>query len=153
MLIPVHHLSIIESFDFGEDDSPLPDLPHVVPIFFVPPLEDAPQNPIMDNLKIEEANLNLPKRTTRVKNRVELSSLKEKLEARRDVLPGSLEEIEKEAEVETIWREATKQKIGVSLCALTGFIISLYGFIEWTALLGQTPNSSRKQGIENRISV
>ena len=84
------------------DSRPLPALPHVKPFFFVPPLEDKPQNPIMDSLKIEEANINLPKRTTRTKSRVETETKD------RGTLPGSVEETKR-----MLWTEAAMQKTQV----------------------------------------
>jgi len=42
---------------------PLEDLPRLAPHFFVPPLENKPQNPIMDILKLEALNSNMPARS------------------------------------------------------------------------------------------
>lgn len=109
-MIPLHHLSDIDSFDFSKDIRTFPVLPHVKPFFFVPPLEDKPQNPIMDNLKIEEANSNMPKRTTRMKIRIETE-----VEDPETSLPWSLEETKRKAEVELLWTGAAKQKTGVNV--------------------------------------
>lgn len=115
-------MSFIISCCFNKNVSPLQDLPHVMPIFFVPPLEDVPQNPIMDNLKIEEANLNLPKRLTRTKNLVE-SDAKDAHEATR---AWSLEEDNrKELKAETLWAEAAKPKVGFSVSTLSAAFYGL----------------------------
>ena len=107
-------LIALPDIDSFENKSSLPVLPHVVPIFFVPPLEDVPQNPIIDNLKIEEANLNLPTRTVR-QIRVE-AQVQHLTDARQSDLHGLIEETEhKTVEVETLWAEAACQKIRVSL--------------------------------------
>jgi hypothetical protein len=120
-MIPLHHLSDIDSFDFSEDIRTFPVLPHVKPFFFVPPLEDKPQNPIMDNLKIEEANINMPKRTTRMKTHIE-TEVKDKPEA---ILPGSVEETKRKAEVEVLWTEAAKHKTGVNVCTFFRTVLYL----------------------------
>src|SRR6266545_1915924 len=65
MLVPIHHLSELPSASFdlsnlGEkNDGDLQDLPPILPRFFVLPLEDKPQNPIMENLRLEDANLRM----------------------------------------------------------------------------------------------
>ena len=120
-------LSDINSF---KNESSLPDLPHVIPIFFVPPLEDVPKNPIMDSLKIEQANLNLPTRMVRLKSRVE-THVQHLADAWRPDLHELLEETvrraqgwhqpeNREAEVETLWAEAGSRKIRVS-CVIIHF--------------------------------
>jgi len=114
-MIPLHHLSDIDSFDFSKDIRTFPVLPHVKPFFFVPPLEDKPQNPIIDNLKIEEANTNMPKRTTRVKIHLE-SKVEDEPEA---ILSGSLEETKWKAEVGMMWSDAANRKTGVKVCAFS----------------------------------
>jgi hypothetical protein len=38
------------------------DLPQILPRFFVPPLEDKPQNPILEVLNLESITSNLPPR-------------------------------------------------------------------------------------------
>jgi hypothetical protein len=42
---------------------PLEELPRLAPHFFLPPLENKPQNPIMDILKPEALNTNMPARS------------------------------------------------------------------------------------------
>jgi hypothetical protein len=42
---------------------PLEKLPRLAPHFFVPPLENKPQNPITDILKLEALNTNMPARS------------------------------------------------------------------------------------------
>jgi hypothetical protein len=48
--------------EFDDELAPMPGLPEILPQFFVPPLEDKPQNPIMDTLKLARINQSLPKR-------------------------------------------------------------------------------------------
>ncbi|KAF9473401.1 gamma-tubulin complex, DGRIP91/SPC98 component protein [Pholiota conissans] len=49
-------------FEAPFDDHVQSLLPRIVPSFFVPPLEDKPQNPIMDTLKVENMNATKPAR-------------------------------------------------------------------------------------------
>lgn len=49
--------------DFGQLYQPkAKDLPQILPRFFVPPLEDKPQNPILEVLELESVTSNLPPR-------------------------------------------------------------------------------------------
>ena len=51
--------------DFGQlyrPEANLNDLPQILPRFFVPPLEDKPQNPILEVLNLESITSNLPPR-------------------------------------------------------------------------------------------
>lgn len=51
------------SDDFGQLYRPKAnDLPQILPRFFVPPLEDKPQNPILEALNLESITSNLPPR-------------------------------------------------------------------------------------------
>ena len=51
------------SDDFGQLYRPKAnDLPQILPRFFVPPLEDKPQNPILEVLELEKITSNLPPR-------------------------------------------------------------------------------------------
>jgi hypothetical protein len=51
------------SDDFGQLFRPKSnDLPQILPRFFVPPLEDKPQNPILEVLELESLTSNLPPR-------------------------------------------------------------------------------------------
>lgn len=57
-----HTVEQQSDLDFGHDlDFPpaLDELPRISPFFFVPPLENKPQNPIMENLKLEKVNMNI----------------------------------------------------------------------------------------------
>ncbi|KAF8149545.1 Spc98 family-domain-containing protein [Crassisporium funariophilum] len=58
---PLEHLQDL-SVELGRP-SMMNDLPRVIPRFFVPPLENKPQNPIMETLKLEDMNSNLPTRS------------------------------------------------------------------------------------------
>ena len=52
--------------DFSHEldfQTPLEHLPRLAPHFFLPPLENKPQNPIMENLKLEALNMNMPTRS------------------------------------------------------------------------------------------
>ena len=40
--------------DFGQLYRAKDDLPQIVPRFFVPPLKDKPQNPILEALKLDQ---------------------------------------------------------------------------------------------------
>jgi hypothetical protein len=51
------------SDDFGQLYRPKAnDLPQILPRFFVPPLENRPQNPILEVLELESITSNLPPR-------------------------------------------------------------------------------------------
>ena len=52
------------SDDFGQLYQPKAnDLPQILPRFFVPPLADKPQNPILEVLELEKITSNLPPRS------------------------------------------------------------------------------------------
>jgi len=73
MLIPLHHLFELSSFRFDtetKENDFSDDLSPIAPRFFVPFLEDKPQNPILESLRLEAANSNLPDRRVKVKDRV-----------------------------------------------------------------------------------
>ncbi|KAF8800245.1 gamma-tubulin complex, DGRIP91/SPC98 component protein [Phlegmacium glaucopus] len=78
-------------------------LPQIVPCFFVPPLEDKPQNPILEALKLENINSNLPPRL------FQPHLLPQELA----VLSLGTVDQEPEAKVEEIWKNALIRKRGV----------------------------------------
>lgn len=58
-----HDQLLNTSDDFGQLYQPkATDLPQIIPRFFVPPLEDKPQNPILEVLELESITSNLPPR-------------------------------------------------------------------------------------------
>ncbi|KAF4620414.1 hypothetical protein D9613_000179 [Agrocybe pediades] len=78
--------------DFSSHNFEMPpaleDLPRITPFFFVPPLENKPQNPIMESLKLEKMNTNLPPRP------VPLKQLPDELEAlTQDFIQNGLESL------------------------------------------------------------
>ncbi|PPQ70803.1 hypothetical protein CVT25_000030 [Psilocybe cyanescens] len=88
---------------------PLDELPRIMPFFFVPPLENKPQNPIMENLKLEQLNTNLlPRRYIQQRPPLpeELVSL-----ALEDNRVRTEENSFKR--VEELWKGAATRKLGV----------------------------------------
>ena len=79
------------------------DLPQVLPRFFVPPLEDKPQDPILEALKLENINSNLPPRL------FQPHLLPQELAA----LSLNVVQHEPETKVEDIWRNALIRRRGV----------------------------------------
>jgi hypothetical protein len=107
MLIPLHHLFELSSFQFDtetKENDFSDDLSPIAPRFFVPLLEDKPQNPILESLKLEAANLNLPDRRAKVKDWV---GNKEALAVKKD-----------EFLVEVLSTESTETKLGTRVCGM-----------------------------------
>ncbi|KAF9526505.1 Spc98 family-domain-containing protein [Crepidotus variabilis] len=95
------------------EDSPgvLQDLPRIMPHFFVPALEDKPQNPIMESLGLEKANTLLPERKPRS---FALSDDPSGLSVR-VLKPPEIAIVEEDriAEVQALWLGAVVRKSGV----------------------------------------
>jgi hypothetical protein len=107
MLIPLHHLFELSSFQFDtetKENDFSDDLSPIAPRFFVPLLEDKPQNPILESLRLEAANLNLPDRRAKVKDWV---GNKEALEVKED-----------EFLVEVLSTESAEKKLGIRVCGM-----------------------------------
>lgn len=86
---------------------PLNELPCIVPSFFVPELENKPQNPIMDSLKLEKLNTNLPVRSLGVERLPdELAIL---------TLPEDLEGSRSATAVEQLWMNALQRRKGAKV--------------------------------------
>ena len=91
----------------------LEDLPRLAPQFFVPPLENKPQNPIMDLLKLEASNTNMPARSYEPPIPKELA-----------VLSLDTSKITKELEgsptraIEELWTQAATRKLGTKVGVL-----------------------------------
>ncbi|KAF5328834.1 hypothetical protein D9619_011684 [Psilocybe cf. subviscida] len=98
-----------DTWDISEDlgirfHDPLNELPRIAPSFFVPELENKPQNPIMDSLKLENLNTNLPLRALRVEKLPdELAIL---------TLPEDLEDSRSPTAVEQLWVNALQRRKG-----------------------------------------
>ena len=109
-----HHIGVDHGVETPKD-APLHDLPRLMPRFFVPLLENKPQNPIMDSLKLEEANTNLPTRIQLQRLPDELLTLSlANFEARGTrASPTSLQEL---------WDSAAQRKLGVRV-SLKAFYI------------------------------
>lgn len=110
----------------------LDDLPRIMPYFFVPPLEDKPQNPIMESLKLESMNMNVPPRTFHPQLPQELMALT------LDVVHAREDETSSKS-VEELWRNAATRKLGVKVSdpsLSTRIAIELASPAEWPAFLG-----------------
>lgn len=101
----------LSDFSHGLDfQRPLEDLPRLAPHFFVPPLENKPQNPIMDILKLEALNTNMPARSYEPLIPKELA-----------VLSLDASQIMKELEgsptkaIEELWMQAATRKLGTKV--------------------------------------
>lgn len=97
-----HEQPLNISGDFGQLYRPKAnDLPQILPRFFVPPLEDKPQNPILEVLDLESITSNLPPRLFQP-----------------HLLPQELTSLtlnvsqEPETKVEEIWTNALVRNIG-----------------------------------------
>ena len=97
-----HEQPLNISGDFGQLYRPKAnDLPQILPRFFVPPLEDKPQNPILEVLDLESITSNLPPRLFQP-----------------HLLPQELTSLtlnvsqEHETKVEEIWTNALVRNIG-----------------------------------------
>ena len=95
------------SDDFGQLYQPKAhDLPQIVPRFFVPPLEDKPQNPILEALNLESINSNLAPRL------FQPHLLPPELVAL-SLNANQIVEQEPEAKVEELWKNALIRRRGV----------------------------------------
>jgi len=109
--------------DFGQLYRPKAnDLPQIVPRFFVPPLEDKPQNPILEALKLENINSNLLPRLFQLPEELAALSLN----------VSQIVEPEPKAKVEEIWKNALIRRRGtvvrfISKC-LSGILFHGYGY-------------------------
>lgn len=112
-MTPIHHLPSA-SFDLSnigeQNGGDLQDLVPILPRFFVPALGDKPQNPIMENLKLEKANLRVLKAPRKVADRRDGTKEKVVVDVVKD---KNLED--DFAGVETLWREAAEKKRGVTV--------------------------------------
>jgi len=101
----VWHPLPLEDFEGHELErlSYIPLLPKIVPNFDVAPLEDRPQNPILDSLKLSKANENLPKRRPLVDALAALPPLVY-------IEPPSLTKEERDLE---FWKAALERRAGV----------------------------------------
>ena len=139
MLIPLHHLFELSSFRFDtetkENDFP-DDLSPIAPRFFVPLLEDKPQNPILESLRLEAANLNLPDRRVKVKNRV------------RDKEPPAIEGDE------VLPTESAETKLDIRVCKICYLLQNTLKrtCLECNAFMGQTPSNASNLRIPYSIS-
>ena len=115
------------------------DLPKIVPRFFVPPLQDKPQNPILDALDLEIINSNLPPRL------FQPHLLPQELAAL-SLNVGQIVVVEQEEEPETkveeIWTNAFIRKRGVRVrfyllslfCFVDNWLLSQNGLLSWDRL-------------------
>jgi len=104
----VWHPLPLEEFEGYELEklSFIPELPKIVPNFDVAPLEDKPQNPILDSLKLSETNESLPKRQP-------LASLLASLPPLLRIEPPLLTKEEQDLE---FWKAALERRAGVRVC-------------------------------------
>ncbi|KAF8894369.1 gamma-tubulin complex, DGRIP91/SPC98 component protein [Gymnopilus junonius] len=82
-------------------------LPQITPHFFVPPLENKPQNPVMENLNLENMNMNMP---PRIYHPPQLP--RELIALTLDVTHVKGDETSS-ASVEELWRNAATRQLGV----------------------------------------
>ncbi|KAJ3508339.1 hypothetical protein NLJ89_g5811 [Agrocybe chaxingu] len=101
---------IIDAQDvFAHYHQKLQDLPRLVPRLFVPVLENKPQNPIMESLKLEAANTSLPKRPfVPPKLPEELAAL-----AFDALKPPRRNPEDAQRSIQQFWMEAATRKLGV----------------------------------------
>jgi hypothetical protein len=133
--------------DFGQFYRPKDDLPQIVPRFFVPPLKDKPQNPILEALKLENINSNLPPRLFQPhllpRELVDLS-----------LKTNQIVEQEPEAEIEDIWKNALIRRHGVRVRFIFNLSILFHDTVaEWFTLMGPIKAHALKQSIVHRIPV
>lgn len=92
------------------------DLPQILPRFFVPALENKPQNPILEALNLENINSNLPPRS------FQPHLLPQELAA----LSLNVVQQEPEQKVEEIWTNALIRRRGVRVRFISSmFLCSL----------------------------
>ncbi|KAF8971184.1 gamma-tubulin complex, DGRIP91/SPC98 component protein [Flammula alnicola] len=88
-----------------EMQAPLNDLPRIAPCFFVPPLENKPQNPIMESLKLEKMNMNMPLRYFQSQLPPELAVL--------TMDTAHIKEEQSATKIEELWNNAVTRKLGI----------------------------------------
>ena len=93
--------------EFEDEPAPMPGLPEILPRFFVPPLEDKPQNPIMDTLKLARINQSLPKRPR------DIPRLPHELAFLVADASGSDNHLD---DMDQLWRSALTRTLGVRVC-------------------------------------
>ena len=124
--------------DFSHEfdlQTPLEDLPRLAPRFFVPPLENKPQNPIMESLRLEALNMNIPARSYEPVLPKELA-----------VLSLDTSQIIKDLEgspataIEELWMQAATRKLGTKVGIFDSLACNYLIHLptEWIAILGQT---------------
>jgi hypothetical protein len=92
---------------------PLEELPRLAPHFFVPPLENKPQNPIMDILKLEALNTNMPARNYERLIPEELAVLSLDTSQIMKELEGSPTRV-----IQELWMQAATRKLGTKVGVL-----------------------------------
>ena len=139
------------SDDFGQLYWPRAnDLPQIAPRFFVPLLEDKPQNPILEALKLEDINSNLPPRL------FQPHLLPQELAAL-SLNAGQIIGQNTETNVEEIWKNALIRRHGIrvgfifnhSVSSFTNMVI----IAEWFTVLGSITAHTLKQSIVHPIPV
>ncbi|KDR74981.1 hypothetical protein GALMADRAFT_69458 [Galerina marginata CBS 339.88] len=102
--------TFVRQSDFNNefDLPPLDDLPRVMPYFFVPPMENKPQNPIMENLKLEKMNTSIPPR------RLHPPLLPKELSSWTLEIAHTREQERSPNTVEELWRNANIRRLGVN---------------------------------------
>jgi hypothetical protein len=92
---------------------PLEELPRLALHFFVPPLENKPQNPIMDILKLEASNTNMPARSHEPLIPKELAVLSLDTSQIMKELEGSPTRV-----IQKLWMQAATRKLGTKVGVL-----------------------------------
>jgi hypothetical protein len=101
------HIGFDYDFSAPLDEHAESLLPRIAPSFFVPPLEDKPQNPIMDSLKLEKMNEMKPKR------RFQPYQLPQELAILTLDNDFTSKEEETWTRIEELWNNAVIRKLGV----------------------------------------
>lgn len=135
------------SADFGQLSRPkASDLPQIVPHFFVPPLEDKPQNPILEALNLENINSNLPPR------RFKPHLLPQELAAL-SLNVSEVNEQEPETKIEEIWKNALIRRRGVRVRFIFHFLFFSSirlplqnGLLSWDRLRSTHSNKASSTG-------
>ncbi len=99
-------------YDFSSPfEEPLEHLPHFLPHFSIPTLENKPQNPIMDTLKLERMNAEMPKRY------FQPELLPPELALLTLDTDRSPQEEKSRTRIEELWNNAVNRELGVQVCS------------------------------------
>lgn len=119
-------------YDFSSPfEVSLENLPQFLPRFSIPTLENKPQNPIMDTLKLEKMNAEMPKR------HFQPELLPPELALFTLDTDRSAQEEKSRTGIEELWNNAVNRELGVQVCSSNiQKRLRSKSFIEWDPSLG-----------------